>query len=138
MKCLIVEDNFTARKLLQIYLSPIADCSFSVNGQEAVEAVRDALDEKQPYDFICLDIMMPEMDGRQALEEIRKIESEHGICGLDRVKVIMTTALSDSVNIMNAFNTGCESYLIKPIRKEKLLEEMTKLGIIQHREISKT
>ncbi len=138
MKCLIVEDNFTARKLLQIYLSPFADCSFAVNGREAVEAVRNALDERQPYDFICLDIMMPEMDGHQALEEIRKIESEKGICGLDCVKVIMTTALSDSGNIMGAFNTGCESYLIKPIKKEKLLEEMNKLGIIQHSEISKT
>ncbi len=138
MKCLIVEDNFTARKLLQIYLAPFADCSFAVNGREAVDAVKDALHERQPYDFICLDIMMPEMDGHQALEEIRKIESERGIRGLDCVKVIMTTALSDSGNIMGAFNTGCESYLIKPIKKEKLLEEMTKMGIIHHSEISKT
>ena len=138
MKCLIVEDNFTARKLLQIHLSPLADCSFAVNGREAVEAVSDVITERQPYDFICLDIMMPEMDGRQALEEIRKIETQHGICGLDRVKVIMTTALSDAGNIMGAFNTGCESYLIKPIKKEKLLEEIKKLGIIQHSEISET
>lgn len=129
MKCLIVEDDFTARKLLQIYLSDYADCFIAVNGREAVEAVRQALDEAQPYDLICLDIMMPEMNGHKALEAIRRLEKEHGIGGLDGVKVIMTTALDNSKNIIGAFRKGCEAYIVKPIRKEKLFEQMEKLGL---------
>lgn len=129
MKCLIVEDDFTARKLLQIYLSDYADCFIAVNGHEAVEAVRQALDEAQPYDLICLDIMMPEMNGHKALEAIRRLEKEHGIGGLDGVKVIMTTALDNSKNIIGAFRKGCEAYIVKPIRKEKLFEQMEKLGL---------
>jgi two-component system chemotaxis response regulator CheY len=132
MKCLIVEDDFAARKLLQVYLSDYAECFVAVNGHEVVEAVREALDEGQPYDLICLDIMMPEMDGHKALEAIRQLEKEHGIGGLDGVKVIMTTALDDSRNIMGAFRTGCEAYIVKPIRKEKLIDEMTKLGLLKN------
>ncbi len=130
MKCLIVEDDFAARKLLQVYLSDYADCFVAVNGREAVEAVRQALGEGQPYDLICLDIMMPEMDGHQALEAIRRIESEHGIAGLDGVKVIMTTGLDDTENIMGAFRGGCDVYIVKPVRKERLLKEIEELGLL--------
>ncbi len=129
LKILIVEDDFTCRKLLQMFLSEYGDCFVAINGHKAVEAVREALDEGQPYDLICLDIMMPEMDGHEALEAIRQIENERGIAGLDGVKVIMTTALGDSKNVIGAFRTGCEAYIVKPIGKEKLLEEMEKLGL---------
>ena len=131
MKCLIVEDDFTARKLLQMHLSDYGDCFVAVNGQEAVQAVQEALDEGQPYDLICLDIMMHEMDGLEALKVIRRIEKERGIAGLDGVKVIMTTALSNSRNIIGSFRIGCEAYVVKPIEKQKLLNEIEKLGIIE-------
>ncbi len=129
LKILIAEDDFTCRKLLQTFLSEYGDCFVAINGHEAVEAVREALDKGQPYDLICLDIMMPEMDGHEALEAIRQIENEHGIAGLDGVKVIMTTVLGDSKNVIGAFRTGCEAYIVKPVSKEKLLEEMEKLGL---------
>ncbi len=130
MKCLIVEDNFTARKLLTMYLSSCADCDIAVDGNEAVEAFSQAMDEKDPYGLICLDIMMPNMDGREALKAIRQIESEHGISGLDCVKVIMTTSLGDSKNVMGSFREGCEAYIVKPVEKDKLLQEMENLGLV--------
>ena len=130
MKCMIVEDEFTSRKFLQVYLSDYGRCFVAVNGHEAVEAFRDALKEKEPYDLICLDISMPGMDGHETLKAIRRIESEHGIAGLDGVKVIMTTASDDSKDVMGAFRSGCEAYLIKPIERENLIEEMGKLGLL--------
>ncbi len=136
MKCLIVEDDFAARRLLQRYLSSHCDCDIAVDGNEAIEAFRQATDEKEPYDLICLDIMMPNMNGHEALKAIRQIESEHGINGLDGVKVIMTTALGDPKNIMGAFREGCEAYIVKPVEKDKLLEEMEKLGLVEP-EVSK-
>ena len=130
MRCLVVEDNFTARKLLNMYLSSCADCDIAVDGNEAVEAFRQAMDAKEPYDLICLDIMMPNMDGRQALKIIRQIESERGISGLDCVKVIMTTALEDPKNVMGSFREGCEAYIVKPVKKDKLLQEIQNLGLL--------
>lgn len=130
MRCLIVEDDFACRKLLQRCLSGHGNCDIAVNGIEAVEAFKDALEEGQPYDLICLDIMMPQMDGHQALEAIRQVETEYGIGGFDVVKVIMTTALGDSKNVMESFREGCEAYIVKPIEKQKLLDEIGKLGLI--------
>jgi len=129
MRFLIVEDDFAARRLLQRYLSNDGNCDIAVDGNEAVQAFRLALDEKEPYDLICLDIMMPNMSGHEALKAIRQIESEHGINGLEGVKVIMTTALGNSKNVMGAFKEGCEAYIVKPIKKDKLFEEMEKLGL---------
>ncbi len=130
MKCLIVEDDFVSRKLLQTYLADCADCYVASDGGEAVEAFSEALAADLAYDLICLDIMMPGMGGREALAEIRRIESEYGIGGLDGVKVIMTTALDDSTSILGAFREGCEAYVVKPICKEKLLAEIEKLGLL--------
>lgn len=130
MKCLIAEDDKVARKLLETHLSGFGDCSLAINGSEALEAFTKGLDEDQPYDLICLDIMMPKMDGREALKVIRDIEQKRNIPESDCVKVIMTTALNDFNHIANAFRIGCESYLVKPIRKDELLEEMVSLGLL--------
>ncbi len=131
MRSLIVEDNFTARKLLQVHLSDYSDTSVAINGKEAVEAVEEALNNGRPYDLICLDIMLPEMDGVEALKRIRQLEQERGIAGLDGAKIIMTTAKDRSSDIFGAFNTGCEAYIVKPVSKQKLVDEMTKLGLIE-------
>ncbi len=129
MRSLIVDDNFVARKLLQIYLSELGSCFVAVNGVEAVEAVRQSIKDGEPYDLICLDIMMPELDGIEALRQIRKSEADSGIHGLSGAKVIMTTARDLSQDIFGAFNAGCEAYLIKPISKNKLFAEIEKLGL---------
>ena len=131
MKCLIVEDDFAARRLLKRYLSNYSDCDIAVDGNEAVQAFGQAMNEKEPYELICLDIMMPNINGREALKAIRQIESEYGIDGLDGVKVIMTTALGDSKNIVGSFREGCEAYIVKPVEKDKLLEEMANLGLVE-------
>jgi len=131
MKCLIVEDDFSARKLLQTYLYDHADCYIAINGPEAVDAVRQALEQGQGYDLICLDIMMPQMDGLETLEAIRHIEGDYRKYGHKPAKVIMTTALSDPKHVIGSFKMGCESYIVKPIRKDELLREMAKLGLIK-------
>jgi len=129
MKCLIVEDNFVARTLLQKFLSKISECHIAVNGQEAVEAFGEALDKGDPYDLVCLDIMMPEMDGQQVLRTIRQLEDKCDIHGLDGVKVILITAMGDMKNVLGASSEGCAAYIVKPVSKERLFEEMDKLGL---------
>ena len=130
MKILIVEDDFASRKMLQKYLSPYGECDVVVDGQEALDAFSLALTEETPYDLICLDIMLPKIDGQDVLRQIRTIEKEKGIEGLDGVKIIMTTALGDTKNIMDAFKNQCEGYLQKPIERVRLIQEIRKLKLI--------
>ena len=73
--------------------------------------------------------MMPEMSGYDVLEEIRRLETDRGIHGLSGVKVIMTTALDDHESIMDAFGAQCEGYLVKPIDRNKLYDQLASLGI---------
>ncbi len=128
MKILIVEDEFTSRKLLQIHLAEYGQCFTAGNGQEAIEAIEQSLLEDSPYDLVCMDIMMPHVDGLEAVRKIREIEAEKGFSGLSGVKIMMTTAKGFSEDIFEAFRAGCEGYLIKPIHKQELIDELEKLG----------
>ena len=131
MKVLIVEDDFISRKLLQKLLGHYGECDIAVNGQEAVDAFHISLDSDANYDLVCMDIMMPGMDGQQALQEIRKMEKAKGIPEAKGVKVIMTTALDDPKNVVESlYRGGAASYVVKPIDKAKLLDEVRKLGLL--------
>ncbi|MGC8492671.1 MAG: response regulator [Syntrophobacteraceae bacterium] len=130
MKTLIVEDDFTSRVLLQEILNQYGSVHIAVNGREAVSAAKLAQEEGEPYDLICLDIMMPEMDGQEALRLIREQEEARGIFSTYGAKIIMTTALNDMRNILAAHHSLCDAYLFKPIDKAKLLEELGKMGLL--------
>ena len=82
MRILIAEDDFASRKVILKFLSVYGECDVTVDGMEAVDAFMMALEEDNPYDLICLDVMMPVMDGYQALKSIREIEKEHGLAVL--------------------------------------------------------
>ncbi|MFZ4436919.1 MAG: response regulator [Syntrophales bacterium] len=130
MKTLIVEDDFTSGLYLQEILKKYGPTKIALNGKEAVEAVQAAVEAGEPYDLVTLDIMMPEMDGQTALKEIRRVEEAGGIASIFGVKVIMTTALDDSKNILASFKGQCDVYLTKPVDKSKLLESLKKFGLI--------
>jgi two-component system, chemotaxis family, chemotaxis protein CheY len=130
MRTLIVEDDFIARTIMQELLKDLGPCHVAVNGVEAVRAVSAALAAQQQYDVICLDIMMPEMDGQSALLEIRKLEEAAGFAVGMGAKVIITTALADKENIMRAFRNAADTYLVKPIEKAKLLECIRGFGLV--------
>ena len=131
MRVLIVDDDAVIRKFLEMILSPYGDCDQAEDGQEAVDAFQLGWEEKKPYDLISLDIMMPNKDGHEALKEIRSIEKTMGISDEDGVSVIMVTALSDVRHVIEAYHRGnASSYLVKPIDKGKLLQEIRDLGLI--------
>lgn len=73
---------------------------------------------------------MPVMDGNQALRAIRDLEEKRGILAPQGAKIIMTTALDDMKNVMQAFHGLCDAYLVKPIEKAKLIEYLHSLGLL--------
>lgn len=130
MKILLAEDDFVTRKYMVSFLSKYGECDVTVDGMEAVDAFMMALEDGEPYDLICLDIMMPVMDGYQALVGIRNLEKERNIPEEEAVKVIMTTALNDEANVKMAFELGCTVYSGKPIDKDRFEQAMKKLNLI--------
>ena len=130
MKILLAEDDFATRKAMVSFLSKYGECDVTVDGMEAVDAVLMALDEDAPYDLICLDIMMPVMDGYQALIAIRKMEKQHNIPEEKAAKVIMTTALNEEQNVKMAFELGCTIYSGKSIDQAPFEQALKKLNLI--------
>jgi two-component system chemotaxis response regulator CheY len=130
MKILIAEDDLVSRNFLHKFLSKYGDCDLVVDGLETLDAFLMALKDNEPYHLICLDIMMPKIDGVKALKAIRDLEKQYGITPEERVKIIMTTALAEAQLVKTAFDYGCEAYAAKPIDTKKLLEVMGKLGLL--------
>lgn len=129
MKILLAEDDFVTRKYMMEFLSKYGECDVTVDGMEAVDAFMMALEDEEPYDLVCLDIMMPAMDGYQALMGIRNLEKERNIPEDKQAKIIMTTALNDEKNVKMAFELGCTVYSGKPIDKEKFDQALKKFGL---------
>ena len=129
MKILLAEDDFVTRKFMTEFLSKYGECDVTVDGMEAVDAFMMALEDDEPYDLVCLDIMMPVMDGYQALMGIRNLEKERNIPPEKATKVIMTTALNEEKNVKMAFELGCTVYSGKPIDKEKFDQVLKKFGL---------
>ena len=121
LRVLLVEDNFASRLLLQSFLSRYGECHIAVNGREAVEAFQSALERGQSYDLVCMDIMMPEMDGREAVRRIRAMEEARGILSTYGTKIIMTTAVDEIKDVVLCFKELCDAYLVKPIDLSQLV-----------------
>lgn len=130
MRILIAEDDFASRRFMLHFLSKFGECDVTVDGKEAVEAFTMALDAKEGYDLVCLDIMMPGTDGYEALRKIRALEDERGIDEDHQAKVIMTTALNEGRNVTKAFELGCVAYAGKPIDQDKFVNVLRKLDLI--------
>ncbi len=129
MRALIVEDDFASRRMMQRLLENYGEVDVVIDGEEAVTAFSFAWEESRPYDVIFMDIMMPNVDGQEALKRIRALESRMGIKSVDEVKVIMTTVMEDPKNVIEAYNTGgATGYLVKPVDVEKLRQELARLG----------
>lgn len=128
MKILLVEDDLTSRMFMKKFLSRYGHCDIAINGLEAIEQVSEAIIKRSHYDLICLDVMMPKVDGLKALKEIRILEqNDHHV---KPAKVIMTTALNDKKTVNEAYDLGCHAYAWKPIDIHKFKELLETLDLI--------
>jgi two-component system chemotaxis response regulator CheY len=131
VRILIAEDDLVSRRFLSGFLSKYGECDIVVDGLEALDAFLISLQDGEYYDLICLDIMMPKVDGVKVLKTIRDLETQKGLLPEKRAKIIMTTALAEADYVKNAFEIGCEAYAAKPIDTVKFLDVMKKLGLIK-------
>jgi CheY-like chemotaxis protein/HPt (histidine-containing phosphotransfer) domain-containing protein len=130
LRMLLAEDDFACRLLLQTFLSRYGECHVAVTGKEAVEAFRSAYERGQTYDLICMDIMMPEMDGREAVRQIRAVEESWGILSTAGATIIMVTALDEMKEVFHCFQELCDAYVIKPVDLDELLGHMRSYNLV--------
>jgi two-component system chemotaxis response regulator CheY len=134
LKILIVEDEFTSRQMLLGFLSQFGVCHMAKDGLEAIDAFSLSYESNppQPYDLICMDVLMPNMDGTRAARTIREIERGKGIAGTAyESAIIMTSAVNDPATIIKAcYECGANYYFVKPLEFRQMTRQLCKLGLI--------
>lgn len=131
MRILIAEDDRISRTFLQKFMQSYGDVDVAVDGMEAVDLYMDSVKQNKPYNLLCLDIMMPKVDGLKVLKVIRQLEKQHAV---PQVKIIMMTALADVGYVDEAFRQGCDAYASKPVDTDKVEEVMKNLGLIEEKQ----
>ncbi|WHT85942.1 response regulator transcription factor [Bacillus cereus] len=110
-RVLVVDDESDMRQLVGMYLDNFGyEWGEAENGKEALKKL-----ETDHYDFVVLDIMMPEMDGLSVCKEIRKT--------LD-VPIIFLTAKGEEWNRVNGLRMGADDYIVKPFSPGELIARM--------------
>lgn len=121
LRLLLVDDNKINLQLLVRYCkSKKHDYVTAEDGVEAVEAFcSNQSDEATKFDFICMDISMPRMDGLEATRRIRSFEQSQG---MEASKVIALTGLASAEAQQEAFTSGVDQFMTKPVRLKELGE----------------
>ena len=124
-KILLIDDNALNRELIKEYLDGVADCTEVNNGVDGLNYFIKSKKDDVQFDVILLDISMPGMDGVTVLKKIRDFEHKEGISDDNRVPIIMETAFSEPQ--LRSFNTGCDDYILSPIKRSDLISKIERL-----------
>ncbi|TQQ83008.1 response regulator [Halonotius terrestris] len=110
-RAIVVDDSSFQRNIVTNTIENWFDViGTAANGREAVEVFR----EKRP-EVVTMDIMMPEMNGIEALAQIKEISPE--------TTVVMVTSVSQNEKMREAARAGADGYVTKPVETEQLREE---------------
>ena len=130
LRSLVVDDDLASRLLLKTFLSRFGESNVACNGIEAVEKFRSAFERGQKYDLVCMDINMPEMDGHEAIRQLRLLEEANGLFSNHGAKIAMLTSVDDIREVIQCFQEFSDLYLVKPINLVSLLRQMKSWQLI--------
>lgn len=139
MKVLIVDDEYANRELLKHLLRHYGTCTEAADGAEAVTLFKEALIGGKPFDLVFMDIIMPKLDGQQALKEIRLAEkamygpslSGPSLDANNYSCIIMVTSLDDPCQLIEAYTKGkCNGYINKPIIAKDIVQKLKSNNLI--------
>ncbi len=120
VKTLVVDDHATNRMILRQTLAALgAEVTDTASGREAIEEWRRAAASARPYKLLLLDCRMPEIDGFQVAEEIRRAGPAQGLT------IVMMASDHWADDIARTYDMGLGGYLIKPIRTSDLLQTIS-------------
>jgi two-component system, chemotaxis family, chemotaxis protein CheY len=129
MKMLIAEDDDVARKVLRQLVKGYGSIDMVENGLKAVLAFSNALKDNEPYDVVWMDIMMPELDGQEAMMAMRLEEKKFR--HERKAHFIVSTALKPSREILKELKGLHDGYIVKPFKRQQIENVMIRLGLIE-------
>ncbi len=119
LKVLVADDNPVNRRLMISILGVMGHTGMVV--RDGVDALKCL--SKHPFDLVLMDVMMPNMNGLEALEAIRSQEQVQG----GHLPVIMVTAHSDGIDQFKYRQAGADGFVSKPVHLDTLHSELNRL-----------
>ena len=121
LKVLVADDNIINQRVATAILSTLGHTGVVVNDGEKALRCLDAL----KFDVVLMDVMMPVMDGLQAVAAIRDKEQSTG----KHQTIIMCTSHAEPCDGVRFVNAGADGYIAKPISADQLNAELQRLGV---------
>ncbi len=116
-RLLIIDDDLDNQDIFRIYLRGLPiHLDFAANGKQGVETFAQRF-----YDVVLMDLHMPELGGVEATKRLRKLEEQ---LGRTRTTVIAFSSSLLQDDIDAAIQAGCDAYVLKPIKKQSLLQTL--------------
>ena len=115
-KILVVDDAGFMRKMVQTHLTKAGYTDF-IEGEDGARAV-ELYKENKP-DLVIMDITMPNMNGIDALREIKSIDPD--------AKVVMCSAMGQEAMVMDAIKLGALDFIVKPFKADRIVQTVNKV-----------
>ena len=132
-RALIVDDSRYQRHLVQQALAGLFETEEAENGQVAIDLFAAAQAAGRPFDLVIMDILMPVLDGHEALAGIRLLERQTGVAEGAGLPAVMLSSLDDPANMLRAqFDSGAQAYVTKPFEAKTLIEALATLGLAEN------
>lgn len=115
-KILVVDDAGFMRKMVQTHLTKAGYTDF-IEGEDGARAV-ELYKENKP-DLVIMDITMPNMNGIDALREIKTFDPD--------AKVVMCSAMGQEAMVMDAIKLGALDFIVKPFKADRIVQTVNKI-----------
>lgn len=131
MKTLIVDDVQIGGRVLATILAKYGQADACMSVREAVAQFQKAWKAKEPYDLVCLDISMPDIDGLKGLKILRLMEDKVDISEAQRAVIVMVSCNSNAQLMTACHDAGSNDYIVKPYTKNSIINNLRDLGLLE-------
>lgn len=128
MKILVVDDQMTTRMLLRCMLENYGEVVEANCGRDGVGVFREALSGAAPFQLVCVDLGLPDIDGNAVLEQLRAAEIEHQVAAPATI-VVVTGTVSDAARD-GALERSADAFLTKPVSYEDVFALLARVGVV--------
>jgi two-component system chemotaxis response regulator CheY len=128
---LIIEDDEMSRIMLQEFLAKFALCDVADNGLEGLILFENALLSGNPYSLMCVDLIMPEMNGLAFIRKVRDLEQAKGLDNESRSKIFVISSSDstwDKADLL--LDNLCDDYIVKPFNRSSLMANLYKNDLV--------
>ena len=125
MRCLVIDDEPTARLHLRLLLEARGPVDEAPDAIAGLQRIRDAIADNDPFDLVCIDLSMPGPSGIEAIKMVQEVDKKlrHG----KHTNVVVVTASDDQKDIRAALHQHVDGYLLKPVTPGQIVETIDPL-----------